>query len=230
MNENPTTVLLAGATGLVGSHCLTKLLALPQVERVIPIVRRPLAANDPRVTPVVLDFAALGSLPVEKARVALCALGTTIKQAGSKPGFRAVDFEAVLSFAHYAARCGATVFGLVSSIGAAEDSRNFYLKVKGEAEAAVAGQGFRVFAALRPSLLLGTRTQTRPGEAVSQLFYPLFSPLLQGSTRRFRAIPAERVAAALVSLAFQPPTAGRTVWFYDDILCAASKWESRQKP
>lgn len=221
MKENANTVLLAGATGLVGGHCLTKLLEHKNLERVIPVVRRPFAATDPRVTPIVTDFADLGSLPVTPARVALCALGTTIKQAGSKRAFRAVDFEAVNAFASWAARSGVEVFGLVSSIGASESSRNFYLRVKAEAEAAVFGQGFRVCAALRPSLLLGKRSQSRPGEAASQLFYPLFSPLLQGPARRFRAITAEQVAAALSSLAFNEPTSGWHIWYYNDILRAS---------
>jgi len=220
-NTNAKTVLLAGATGLVGTHCLAHLLAQNSVAHVLPVVRRPFSVSDPRVTPVVTDFAALDRLPVNQADVALCALGTTIKKAGSKDSFRSVDFDAVISFAGYAARCGVAVFGLVSSIGASESAGNFYLRVKGEAEAAVASQGFRVYVALRPSLLLGKRTESRPGEAASKLLYPLFSPLLQGSTRRFRAIPADGVAAALASLVVEAPPSGQYIWYHDDILRAA---------
>lgn len=221
MASPDSTVLLAGATGLVGGHCLARLVADPTLERVVPVGRRAPSLAEARVTPLVTDFAALASAPPIPARTALCALGTTIKRAGSEAAFRAVDLDAVVAFARWARASGAEVFGLVSSVGADAAARSFYMRVKGEAEEAVAALGFRSFAALRPGMLLGDRTESRPGEAVGQALLPLVGPLLFGSARRFRAIDAGQVGAALASLAHGAPAPGHAVWHYDELLAAA---------
>lgn len=223
MSAKEKTVLLAGATGLVGGHCLAELLALPGVDRVVTVGRRPPAIEDARVEPFVTEFPALGDAPVREARTALCALGTTIRRAGSQAAFREVDHDAVVAFARYALRSGAEEFGLISSVGASAHSSNFYLRVKGETEAAVGALGFRAFVVLRPSLLLGKRAESRPGEAISQRVYPIFTPLMFGRARRFRAIRAGSVAAALARLATEPPAPGRHVWYYDEILTVAGR-------
>ena len=88
------TILLAGATGLVGSRVLA---LLPEA---IPVGRRATG----RAGEIVADFAALPPLP--PARVAISALGTTIRAAGSQAAFRAVDHDAVLSFARAAKAAG----------------------------------------------------------------------------------------------------------------------------
>ena len=134
MASPDTTVLLAGATGLVGGACLTELVALRSIERIVPVGRRAPASPDARISPEIVDFSVLANTPPIPARVALCALGTTLKKAGSEAAFRAIDFDAVVAFAHWAHESGATVFGLVSSVGAG--GGNFYLRVKGEAEEA----------------------------------------------------------------------------------------------
>jgi uncharacterized protein YbjT (DUF2867 family) len=73
--------------------------------------------------------------------------------------------------------------------------------VKGETEAAVAAFAFAGVALLRPSLLLGTRMESRPAEALARKVAPLLSPLLRGRLRKYRAIHAATVAAALVRMA-----------------------------
>jgi len=96
------TALLAGATGLVGRE-LARAWVGPGLLHLL--VRRPLAIAVPRSQRVhVVDFAALPALP--KADEAYCCLGTTIKTAGSQAAFRAIDFDAVLAFAHAAQRAG----------------------------------------------------------------------------------------------------------------------------
>jgi len=47
-----TTALILGSTGLVGGHCLSRLLATSHYERVVAIVRRPLPAH-PKLTQLV---------------------------------------------------------------------------------------------------------------------------------------------------------------------------------
>jgi uncharacterized protein YbjT (DUF2867 family) len=209
------TVLLAGATGLVGGLAVRHLLAPGAFARVVALARRPLPRQEGVETRVV-DFGHLHREPVVPAAAAVCALGTTIAKAGSRDAFRAVDVDAVLAFARWAREAGASTFVLVSSVGADPGASSFYLRCKGEAEEGVSGTGFARFVALRPSVLLGPRGERRRGEAVAQRLAPLASPLLAGPLRRYRAIDAEVVAAAAARAALER-TPGRFTWEHDAI-------------
>jgi uncharacterized protein YbjT (DUF2867 family) len=207
------TALLAGGSGLVGGLAIPHLLAPGAFDRVIALGRRPLAER-PGLEQRTVDFARLDARPPVPAAAAVCALGTTIRKAGSQEAFRAVDVEAAVSFARWARAGGAATIVLVSSVGASPESSNFYLRCKGEAEEAVAGLGFARFVALRPGLLLGAREESRPGEALGRAVTPLLSPLMLGPLRRYRGIPADVVASAAARAALDPAP-GRFAWEYD---------------
>jgi uncharacterized protein YbjT (DUF2867 family) len=193
-------VLLAGATGLVGRELLQQLLATPDAHVIHALVRRPPdhAVADTRLHWLQVDFAALPPLPV--ADTALCALGTTIKVAGSQEAFRAVDFGAVVAFARAARTAGVRRFGVVSALGANAKSATFYNRVKGEMEAALAGLGFHSVVIARPSLLLGERSSLgqaeRPGERLADA---LTRPLGGLIPKAWRPIEAATVARALLA-------------------------------
>jgi uncharacterized protein YbjT (DUF2867 family) len=212
--------LVAGATGLVGSALLARLATHHAFPRVIPLVRRPERWPHASVEPRAVDFARLDDEPALEATHAFCALGTTIARAGSEEAFRRVDHDAVLAFARYARRSGAEQFLMVSSVGADPRASSFYLRVKGEAEQALAGVGFRSLLVVRPSLLLGDRQESRPLEAVARALAPVFNPLLRGPLSRYAAVPAEVVAAALVAGALDG-VVGARVWEHDAIVRAA---------
>jgi uncharacterized protein YbjT (DUF2867 family) len=204
------TALLAGGSGLVGGLAIPHLLAPGAFDRLVALGRRPLPTR-PGLDPQTVEFARLAARPLVPAAAAVCALGTTIRKAGSQAAFRAVDVDAVLAFARWARAGGAATFVLVSSVGADPTSSNFYLRCKGEAEECVAGLGFARFVALRPSLLLGAREDARPGEALGRAITPLLNPLMLGPLRRYRGIEAGAVAAAAARAALDP-TPGRFVW------------------
>jgi len=210
------TALLAGGSGLVGGLAIPHLLAPEAFDRVVALGRRSLPAR-PGLDQRTADFARLGAEPPVPASAAICALGTTIRKAGSPAAFRAVDVEAVVAFARWARAGGAATFVLVSSVGASPGSSNFYLRCKGEAEEAVAGLGFARFVSLRPGLLLGARGEARPGEAIGRVLTPLVNPLLQGPLRRYRGIEADAVAAAAARAALDP-VPGRFAWEYGALL------------
>jgi uncharacterized protein YbjT (DUF2867 family) len=214
--------LVAGATGLVGSALLRRLAAAEAFSRVVPLVRRPLAEASAKIAPRVVDFALLDDLPALEATDAFCALGTTIAKAGSQDAFRRVDHDAVLAFARCARRSGAERFLLVSSVGADARAPGFYLRVKGEVEQAVARIGFPALLIVRPSLLLGDRSESRPLETAARTFAPVFNVVLRGPLSRYAAVPAETVAAALVAGALEAPD-GVHIWEHDDIIGAAAK-------
>jgi uncharacterized protein YbjT (DUF2867 family) len=197
----------------VGGLAIPHLLAEGAFERVVALGRKPLTER-PGLQQKTMDFERLDAEPPVSAAAAVCALGTTIRRAGSQAAFKAVDVDAVLAFARWARAGGAATFVLVSSVGADPRSPNFYLRCKGEAEEAVAGLGFTRLVALRPSLLLGAREGSRPGEALGRAVTPLLNPLLLGPLRRYRGIPADAVASAAVRAAIEP-TPGRFAWEYD---------------
>jgi uncharacterized protein YbjT (DUF2867 family) len=212
------TALIAGATGLVGSELLTQLLAAPEYDRVVAVVRRPLAVTHPKLVTVVAEFTALGQVAGQlKGDDAFCCLGTTIRQAGSRDAFRAVDHGAVLAFAWAAQRGGVKRFFLVSSLGADADSRVFYSRVKGEIEAALIVLGFATLGIFRPSLLLGRRREFRLGERLSAALLWLLDPLLLGRFRQYRAIQAVVVARAMMRCSFGRPGQGVLVYPSDEI-------------
>lgn len=193
------TLLVAGATGLVGRE----LVAAARADgcTVHALARRvpgdSAARGGAGVHWIGVDFAALPPLPAADA--AACALGTTIKVAGSQAAFRAVDHDAVLAFARAAHRAGVRTLGVVSALGANARSSNFYSRVKGEAEEALAQVGFASLVIVRPSLLVGDREAlgqpVRRGERIGLAVSNALGPLIPS---RFKAIDARRVARALL--------------------------------
>lgn len=211
------TALVAGATGLIGGECLRLLLAHPAYEKVVAIVRRPMALAHPKFEERVIGFESLGELRPIAADDAFCALGTTIRKAGSKDAFYAVDHDAVVNFAYWARGGGARTFAVVSSLGANASSGNFYLATKGDAEAALREQWFPHLEIFRPSVLLGNREESRPGERIAAVLLSAARPLLGGPLAKYRAIEAATVARAMIASA-QTGEKGTHVREYAEIL------------
>jgi uncharacterized protein YbjT (DUF2867 family) len=189
---------IAGATGLIGSHLLELMKADPALESVQVLSRRPLELP-PKFTVVTGDLMHPSLGPA--VEVAFCALGTTMAKAGSKEAFYHVDHDLVLAFAKAAKDAGAEKFVLVSSIGADAGSGNFYLKVKGETENDLQALGFRSLIILRPSLLMGDRSDFRFGERISQGAMTVLGPLMLGPLTKYRGIHGRTVAKAMLRLA-----------------------------
>lgn len=198
------SVLLAGASGLIGRELLSRLLARPDVGALHVLLRRSVRGwpSHPKLHTLQVDFAALPKLPaIDDCYIAL---GTTIKQAGSQAAFRAVDFDAVVATARAARAAGAKRLLLVTAMGADARSGVFYNRVKGEVEQAVQELGFESVVIARPSLLNGDREAlgqpSRRGEAFAM---HALRPLLGLMPRSIRPIAARDVAAALVHAAWQ---------------------------
>lgn len=201
----PTRLLLLGATGAVGSEVLRLALAHPQVRRVVAPTRRPLpaGAGHPKLLNPLTDFAqpdaVLLSPGVEGLDAVVCALGGTIKQAGSQAAFAAVDRDLPVALARAAQRLGAHSLALNSSLGASARG-NFYLRTKFEAEQALRALGFASYTVVRPSLIDAQRTQSRPGERVGLWVSNLLGPLVP---RRYRPVSATAIAHTLLRTALE---------------------------
>src|SRR5580658_1901566 len=191
--------VIAGATGLVGRASLRRLL--DRYDSVTALVRRPLKLTHPKLIERQIDFDRIGTIEIPPAAHVYCALGTTIKVAGSEDAFRRVDYEYPRMFAERAAAAGQVRFMLVSSVGASAQSSTFYLRVKGQLEDAVRAMRLEEVHVFRPSVLVGDRYEKRPGERIGIAVGTGLSFLMRGSLRKYRPIPAATVAAAMVAAA-----------------------------
>ncbi|MEO7651690.1 MAG: NAD(P)H-binding protein [Bryobacteraceae bacterium] len=215
------SALIAGASGLVGSLCLRALLAEAHYHRVIAVVRRPLAVDYPRLTQCVVDFAHLDRIGLPEAETVYYALGTTIRKAGSREVFRRIDFGYTMHLARHAAETGTRQFVLVSSVAAAVDSPNFYLRVKAELEDALAALPFLSLHVFRPSFITGPRAERRLAEKAGIAIAQALQAALVGRLRKYRPVAATSIAAAMVAAA-RTGAPGRHVYHYDEILALAA--------
>ncbi len=196
---------LAGGTGLVGGCLLRELLEEREYGRIVALVRRPMLGWDARVEQRIADFENLDAMNGAAVEDLYCALGTTIAKAGSKAAFRKVDHDYALSFARWGKARGARRFLLVSSVGAGARSSNFYLRVKGELENDVAALGFESLSIFQPSILVGVRMEERRGEALGIRVAVALQSVLVGPLAKYRPMPAERLARAMVKQALHAP-------------------------
>lgn len=193
-------VLLLGATGLTGSHCLQGLLATPEVERVTALTRRPLGLEHSKLSVVEADFDHLeASAHCFEVDVIVCCLGSTIRQAGSRERFYRVDHDYCLEAARIGKARGARAFLLMSAVGASPSSTVFYNRVKGELERDIKALHYPLLSIYHPGLLLGNRQEHRTGEAVMARVMPVLNLGLIGPLSRYRGIEAEMVAHAMVN-------------------------------
>ena len=188
--------LVAGATGLVGQQLLRQLAAEPEATEIGALVRRslPTGVAGGKLREVLADFDRLGDT-VEKFRAdkVFCALGTTIKQAGSQEAFRRVDYDYPLAIAKAARAAGATHFLVVTAYGSDARSRVFYSRVKGELEEALKSLGFPSLTIARPSMLVGREPPRRTEGLAAKIGWLVPDP--------WRPVHARQVAAALVAAA-----------------------------
>jgi len=217
-----TIALISGTSGLIGMQLLHQLLRNSAYSYVISVGRRSLALKHEKLLQIDGDMPKLTSwawedqinaqslggvyqnlvLALQEKKVtvhAFCSLGTTIKQAGSKDKFYAVDHDLVIEFASWAKKLGASKFLYVSAMGANSQSSIFYNQVKGKTEEDLKALGFTYLGLFRPSLLLGARHEFRFGEQVATFFMMPLTWLKLG--KNIRPIRDHVVAKALVNVA-----------------------------
>lgn len=203
--DQGVSVLLAGATGLVGQQALRQLLADPGVREVRALVRRPIDAAGLLGNDAVGERHKLRVCQVDVAHLeadatlfavdwVLSALGTTIRKAGSQAAFREVDLVLPRRIAQLARQQGARRFLLVSALGAQARSPVFYNRVKGELEDELRAMAFEHLVIAQPSLLAGDRHEFRLGEWLA-LKLGFLMPA------RFKPVEAAQVAAGLLQAA-----------------------------
>jgi uncharacterized protein YbjT (DUF2867 family) len=200
-----TSLLVLGSTGLVGGHLLRLALDDDRVTRVVAPVRRALPIHaksaHPKLEARVVDFDALpADAPWWRVDAVACALGTTIRDAGSREAFRRVDVDYVVDAARRAREAGARSFALNSSAGASRASFGFYLRCKAEAEDGVDALGYPSYTIVRPSMIGGERARRRALEHAAVRIGRACAPLIPA---RYRVVEAEAIARRLLDAAIE---------------------------
>lgn len=203
-------IAFAGATGAVGQHLAQRLRSHPDQVAVWAWQRAGAEPPDGNWNTLAFADGAL-QVPVDAF---VSALGTTLKQAGSKAAFRAIDVDAVLARAAEARAQGARTAVVVSAVGASKSAASFYLRCKAEMEAGILALEFEHVHVMRPSLLLTPRHPSRPAEAVGQAVAPLMAPVLRGRFAYYRPVSAVAVAAEMWAC-LQRRTPERLVHHFD---------------
>jgi uncharacterized protein YbjT (DUF2867 family) len=211
--------ILIGATGLVGNLILNELLNDSDFSEVRIFVRKTMGIVNPKLKEFISPMREIVPLSPEiQGDILFNAIGTTIKQAGSKEEQRRIDRDIPIAFARIASSNGAKIMVNVSSVGASMKG-NFYLKTKAEMEKGT-GDFFKesVFH-FRPGLLVGNRKEFRFAEKIASGVMKLIDPILTGSSKKYRSMPTDKLAKAMVSLAKNPAGKPNILHFPEIMLC-----------
>ena len=193
-----------GATGLVGKALVRQLLNDERFGKVRIFVRRETGLKHQKLEQLIVDFGRAETWEKQlTGDVLFSALGTTLKQAGSKEKQWEIDFTFNLNFAKKSKENGIENYVLVSSVGANSKSSIFYTKMKGELDEAVSKIGFRNLVILRPASLTGPRENRRISEEIS---VPVLNLLTRFVMKNYRPICDETVAKAMINAVFRKKT------------------------
>lgn len=203
---NKKTAIILGATGLTGRLLLTRLVADDSYASIKLFSRRTSGIESPRIQEFIGDVLQLESFKDDfTADEVFCCVGTTSSKTSDRSVYRAIDFGIPSTAARLAREHNIQTFVVMSSLGANAKSRIFYSRTKGEMEQAVLDQDIPNTYILRPSLILGEREERRIGESVGAVLLKLASLFLVGRWKKYRAIEAGCIAAAMIQLAKSTP-------------------------
>ena len=196
------TALLFGASGLVGSHVLNKLISNNDYSKIKLFVRSSIDISDPKFEIILTDFNNLENHKEDiKGDDCFFCIGTTKQNSPDKNEYQRIELEVPKQIAQIAKSNSVNSFVFVSSGYADPKSSGDYLKFKGEVEEELKRLNFPKLGIMRPSFLLGDRKEKRVGEKIGIFVFKLLSPLLLGSIKKMRPIHSETVAKAMIKAA-----------------------------
>lgn len=209
--------IVIGSTGLVGEHLLQLLSNDPRFTQITALVRKAGIVSSPKITYQIVDFDHLDPKLIT-GDVLFCALGTTIKKAGSKEAQYKVDFTYNYITAQFAKQNGIKTLAHVSSLGANANSSNFYIRTKGELENKLQALDFDKTIIARPSIILGDRKEFRLGEKIGIGVVKALTFLMIGPLRKYRGVHAQKIAKCLIEEACNESRKGYNIIESDLIL------------
>ena len=211
------TVALFGSTGLIGSEILKLLINDYDYKTINVITRKKVTVQSKKIKNYIIDFTNLDSYKkvIKKGDVVIASIGTTQSKVNfNKTKYRKVDYDILLNIAKVCKSNQASSFCFVSSAGANEKSKNFYLGLKGEIENSIMHLALKSCLIFRPSLLLGKRNEFRFGEIIAQKIMPLFSFLMKSNYKPIKAID---VAKSIVNES-KKVSQGNKVYHYSEMI------------
>lgn len=196
--------ILFGASGFVGGYLLNELLQSDIYSEVIIVVRKPLNVQHPKLNMVLADYHSLAQNAAYLiADDVFIALGTTKKKTPDQKEYYQIDHDYPVLAAQLTKENGAKNVSLVSAVGANEKSSIFYVKTKGEAEKDVIALNFEHTQIFRPSMIMGSREESRPLEKVFIKIFSVVNLLLIGGLNKYKGITAKNIAKAMIKAAQQ---------------------------
>lgn len=220
---NVTSIVMIGATGAVGSHVAASLTESPTVKRLTLLGRRPLDSlsqdtND-KVAQHKIDifdpdtYAAL----LQGHDTAICTMGVGQPSKMARDEFIRIEKTAVLAFAEQCKEADIRYFHLLSSVGVDPASRSFYLRTKGEVQNSLRALQFDGLYLIQPSMILTPGNRYGALQAITLAVWPLLSPLLIGSWRKYRGVPVDLLGRAIAANALDGPQ-GEHLLQWDDFM------------
>ncbi|MBC8051575.1 MAG: NAD(P)H-binding protein [Sphingobacteriaceae bacterium] len=197
-------VIIAGASGLIGSELLTLLLNNKGIEEVIALLRKPLPISHNKLRQITVNFENLASYKSElNGDVIYCCLGSTIKKTPKLADYLKVDHDYPVELAKIALKNKIEQFHLISALGANSSSKVFYTRLKGETEEDLKALGLKSLHIYQPALLTGNRSEHRSLEKLFGVAMKVINPLLLGPLEKYRSIKATTVAQAMINQTFK---------------------------
>ena len=185
--------------GLIGGYLLEFLLKDSDIHLINLVGRKPFHLQHDKINNIVIDFEDVHSISdsIEGSEIVFVSIGTTMSKVnGNKLKYKSVDFDIIFNIANACKQNNISQFLYVSSLGANPNSSNFYLRLKGEIDEAVAELNLNSTSVYRPSVLLGKRNEPRPGEKILQFVMPLLDFMIPSDSK---AIKAEDVAKSMLN-------------------------------
>ena len=192
------SALVLGATGVVGRELVRELCESPGYDEVEVWTRREIGFCCPKLRAQIINFESISDIAPHKFDEIFCALGTTMKQAGSCEAFLRVDVDYVYAAAKWGKAAGVRRFVLVSAPGASEGSPSFYLRAKGQIERRVSELGFDSLQIVSPPIILGERLDARPLERLAAAVFKLLPACVFD---KFRPLSGASIARAMINTA-----------------------------
>ena len=209
--------LVLGASGATGQEIVKLLLDDPNYNKVTIFLRREVDIRHKKLKIHVVDFSKLYEYKdLIKGDILFSALGTTLKDAGSKDKQYLVDYTYQYEFAKMASENRVNVYALVSSLGANKNSLFYYPKIKGKLEESVKLLNFKSIRIFQPPSLIRQSELMRPGERRSiKLFQKLNSI---GLLKSLKPMSVAVLASKMLSESYQTQNDIVTTYKPADIL------------
>ena len=227
MNKNSKKIEVAvfGATGLIGRELVEYLNQLSEFKKINLVLRSPLKIKDEKVKIHKIDLFKKSEIfnSIKTSKVVFITIGTTMSRVkGDKKIYKRIDFGITKDIADSCKELGVEKLIMVSSSGAGLKSKSFYLNLKGRIEKYVTDINLKSVYILRPSLLLGKRSEKRFGEKLAQIIMPRISFLMPS---KYKPIEAKSVARAMAQLS-KTETKGVKVFHYEEIVDLSNRLET----